>query len=58
VSEGGVTAALLIGGIACLLIGWLFVYLNLNSPIQTRIPLYTLPLGFVAVLLGLGRLIA
>jgi hypothetical protein len=52
------TAALLIVGILCLLIGWLFFWLNCNSPIQTPIPLFTLPVGVVAVLLGLGRLIA
>jgi uncharacterized protein YhhL (DUF1145 family) len=52
------TSFLLVVGIACLLIGWLFVHLNLNSPIQTRIPLFTLPTGAVLVLLGLGRLLA
>lgn len=52
------TAALLIFGIVCLLIGWAFFWLNLNTPIQTRIPAYTLPLGAAAVLLGLGGLIA
>ena len=52
------TAALLIIGAGLLLAGRVFVYLNLETPYQTRIPLLTLPLGFVAVLLGLGRLIA
>jgi hypothetical protein len=52
------TLALLIFGIICLLVGWVFFYLNLNSPIQTRIPAFTLPTGAVLVLLGLGRLIA
>jgi CDP-diglyceride synthetase len=52
------TAVLLIGGVVCVLVGAAFFWLNNNSPIQTRIPLYTLPIGFVAVLLGLGKLIA
>jgi hypothetical protein len=53
-----VTAALLIFGAVCLLIGWLFFWLNNNSPIQTAIPAFTLPTGAVLVLLGLGRLLA
>jgi hypothetical protein len=52
------TAALLIFGIICLLIGWLFFWLNNNSPIQTPFPAFLLPIGAVAVLLGLGRLLA
>jgi hypothetical protein len=52
------TAALLIVGAACLLVGSAFFWLNLNTPYQTRIPLYVFPTGAVAVLLGLGRLIA
>jgi uncharacterized protein YhhL (DUF1145 family) len=52
------TLALLALGTVCLLVGWVFFYLNLNSPIQTRIPAFTLPTGAVLVLLGLGRLIA
>jgi hypothetical protein len=51
------TALLLTLGIACLLIGAAFFWLNLNSPIQTRIPAFTLPVGAVALLLWLGRIL-
>lgn len=52
------TALLFIAGIICLLVGAQFFWLNLNSPIQTRIPVFTLPIGAVLVMLGLGRLMS
>lgn len=49
--------ALLIAGILSLAIGTLFFWLNLNSPIQTRIPAFTLPLGVAMILIWLGGLL-
>jgi hypothetical protein len=47
----------LFSGTALLLIGGMFFWLNNNSPIQTRIPLFTLPVGAALVLIGLGRIL-
>jgi hypothetical protein len=51
------TLALVIAGIVFLLIGWVFFWFNLNSPLQTRIPAFALPIGIVALLLALGRVL-
>lgn len=48
---------LIVVGIVLLLIGWLYFYLNNNSPIQTRVPAYCLPAGAVCLLLGIGSLL-
>jgi hypothetical protein len=44
-------------GTICLAIGAVFYWLNTNSPIQTSIPAFMFPIGAVAVLIGLGRLL-
>ena len=51
-------ATLIIAGVVLLLIGGAFFWLNLNTPIQTRIPAVALPLGVALVMFALGRLSA
>lgn len=49
----GMTALVVIG-IVALLIGAAFFWLNNNTPVQTRIPALTLPLGAALLLISLG----
>jgi TRAP-type C4-dicarboxylate transport system permease small subunit len=44
----------LIIGIICLLIAAAFFWLNLNSPVQTPIPAFALPLGIILVAVALA----
>ena len=44
-------------GILLLIVGKIYYWLNLNSPFQTRIPLYTLPTGAVLLIVGLARVL-
>jgi hypothetical protein len=46
-----------LSGIVLLLIGGVFFWLNNNSPIQTRIPAVTLPIGAVLAIIGLARVL-
>lgn len=46
--------ALVITGVLCLLVGWAFYWLNLNTPIQTFAPAVFLPVGAAALLVALG----
>lgn len=48
-------SALLIAGIICLLIGGTFYWLNVNTPVQTRIPAVALPLGALLVAVWIGE---
>ncbi len=47
----------LIVGIVLLLIGGVFFWLNLESPVQTRIPLFTLPIGVALFIVGLVKVL-
>lgn len=44
-------------GSILLIVGGVFVWLNNNSPVQTRIPLFTLPIGAVLFIVGLTRVL-
>jgi hypothetical protein len=44
-------------GAVFLLIGGAFFWLNLNSPIQTRIPALTLPIGAVLLVVALAKVL-
>lgn len=46
----------ILGGVS-MLIGAGFYWLNLNSPVQTCIPVVCLPLGLALLLIALGGLI-
>lgn len=47
----------LLTGAALLAIGAVFYQLNNSSPIQTRIPLFTLPPGAILLIVGLARVL-
>jgi hypothetical protein len=50
-------SALIVCGVVCLLIGGGFYWLNTNTPVQTCIPVITIPLGLVCLVLALGGLV-
>lgn len=50
--------ALLIIGVITGLIGWAFFWLNLNSPVQTRIPAILWPISIICFAVALGMLLA
>ena len=46
--------ALIISAILCLHVSWAFYWLNLHTPIQTRIPALAGPLGVALLFFALG----
>lgn len=44
-------------GAASLVVGAVFFWLNITTPIQTRIPAFALPIGAALLLIGLGRVL-
>lgn len=45
----------LIIGAVCLLVGGIFFWLNSNSPVQTKMPMFLLPMGVALVIVGLAK---
>ncbi|HET6943352.1 MAG TPA: hypothetical protein VFH89_14445 [Sphingomicrobium sp.] len=49
--------AILIIGVVRLVIGGAFFWLNLNSPVQTSIPAYAIPIGVILIAVAVGGLL-
>jgi hypothetical protein len=50
--------ALIVAGVFLLLVAWVFFWMNLNTPIQTRIPIFAGPIGLALIFFALGRAFA